>query len=333
MDNTIILTGSFTSTGSSVMIPVRSDLDWCYVYNYTQASTTQATGRGVQFYWQRGMAAGTGLEWKKTNSTDALNMVGLVTGGFTLFDTSEPLLGPLLPVTSIDVGQPPQVTVGSTAALTDFDTVRLYDITGAQQFGGIDFTVDVTAGTTFQLEYAKAIAAATTGFYRKVFYNPLFRPSNRYITKVTQAANAVVSFSVTHTYTIGQKLRFSVPQVTALAYGMTQLNGLVGTVVATGAADADGDTNTVTVDIDTSAFTAFAFPLTADVPFTPASVSPLGENTATANANLLTPLGDAIYNNGSIGLELAGGAQSPAGSLSDLIYVRGGKSFSNEGPI
>jgi hypothetical protein len=43
-------------------------------------------------------------------------------------------------------------------------------------------------------------------------------------------------------------------------FGMFQMNNLIGTIVATGLADAAGSTNTVDLDIDSSAFSAFAFP-------------------------------------------------------------------------
>lgn len=320
MDNTIILQGSFTSDGTAKQLDIRSDVDWMEVDNYTQMATQQATGRGVQFRWQRGMAAGTGIEIKKTNSTDALNGVTMTTGGFTLLDTSVQTPGPLVStITAISAATPPVVTTSAPHGLIANDVVRLIDITGAQQLGGYDFTVGngTLTATTFSLDYMATIVAGTTGFFRKIPFQPQFYPRRRFVSAITAATSAVITMTVTHGFTAGQAVRIKVPA----AFGMVQMNNLIGNITAI-----NTTTNTITVDIDSSAFTAFAFPLTADVPFDLAEVIPVGE---TANGTYANNLDDATDNVSIIGMLLGAGAQSPAGSASDVIYWRAGKSFSN----
>jgi hypothetical protein len=183
---------------------------------------------------------------------------------------------------------------------------------------------------SFELSYMAQIANANpgAGTFRRIPFNPYFYPSTRYITKIGQETNAVVTLSVTHQFTVGQVVRFVVPTVTSLAFGMTELDGLQATIIAINDPDADGVTNTITVDIDTTGFSAFAFPLTTAPGFTPAQVVPMGENTAEAiqlNANIL---GDATINTGFFGLTLQAGANSPAGVATDVIYWLAGKSFS-----
>lgn len=327
MDNTIIMQGRFTSTGAAKTIQLRSDVDWMKVYNFTQMATQQATGRGVEFYWQRGMTVGTGIETKKTNSTDALNGVTLATGGFTLVDSSSQTPGTLnATITAISNANPPVVTNTGTNGLSAGDVVRIINTTGAQQLGGFDFTVGngTLSTTTFSLDYMSAIVAGTTGSWRKINFDPIFYPRRRFITKITQAAQAVVSLSVTHGYTVGQAVRFVVPA----AYGMTEIDGLLGTITAVNTAVTAGTGNTITVDIDSTAFTTFAWPLTGAVPFTAAEIVPVGENTAQALTSGVDILQDATINTGYIGIILAGGAQSPAGSAADVIYWVAGKSFS-----
>lgn len=321
-DNTIIQQGSFTSTGAATTIQLRSDLDWMQVYNWTQLATQQSTGRGVQFYWQRGMAAGAGIEYKKTNSTDALNAVALTSGGFTLVNSSILTPGAInSTITAVSTASVPVVsaTIPSGSLTSNSSVVRLINVAGAQQLGGLDFTVGtVTSTTSFTLAYMSQLSAAgTTGSYRVIPYDPLFYPSHRYITAITAANPAVITLSVKHNYVVGQQVRVMVPA----AYGMVEINNIVGNITAI-----DTSANTITTDIDASTFTAFAFPLTAAVPFTPAMVVPVGE---TANANISNPnlLDDATLNSGYIGIQLAGGAQSPAGSASDVIYWVAGKSF------
>lgn len=323
-DNTIIQQGSFTADGNTKLLNIRSDLDWMNVYNYTQAATQQGTGRGVQFYWQRGMASDTGLEYKKTNSTDAMNLVALASGGFTLVNTSAQVIGPLTAtVTAISSASIPVVSNSGTNGLVAGDVVEIVNVAGALQFGGMQFTVgyNTLSSGTFSLDYAPQIVAGTTGSWRKISYPPAYYPRRRFVTKITQATQAVVTLSVTHGYTVGQLVRFVVPS----AYGMVEMDGLQGEITAINTTTTSG--NTVTVNIDSSGFTAFALPLTAAYPFTQAQMVPIGEGT---DASIASPnlLDDATVNNSFLGMRLAAGAQSPAGSSSDVIYWTAGKSFS-----
>lgn len=324
-DNTIIQQGRFTSAGVAKTLQIRSDVDWMKIYNYTQMATQQGTGRGVEFYWQRGMSVDTGIEYKKTNSTDALNGVTLASGGFTLVDSSLSPNGALnATVTAISNAAIPVVSNSGTNGLVAGDVVRIVNVAGAQQLGGFDFTVGYNTLTTgtFSLDYMSQIVAGTTGSWMKIKWDPLYYPRRRFITKITQVASAVVTMSVTHGYKVGQLVRFVVPA----AYGMVEMDGLQGTITAINTTTTSG--NSITVNIDSTAFTTFAWPLTAVNPFTAAEVVPVGEDTAQALSSAVDILSDATINEGYLGMILAAGAQSPAGSTSDVIYWVAGKSFS-----
>jgi hypothetical protein len=160
------------------------------------------------------------------------------------------------------------------------------------------------------------IAAGTTGSWRKINFQPQFYPRHRSISSISVASNAVIVMTVTHGYTVGQKVRLRVPQ----AYGMVEADGKLVTITAV-----NTTTNSITVDLDTSAFTPFAFPLSAAVPFSQALVIPVGEAASEPYANLLD---DATKNVSFIGMSLAAGVDSPAGSANDVIYWVAGKSFS-----
>lgn len=326
MDNTILQQGRFTSDGTTKTLAIRSDVDWMWVYNITQGAASQTTALGVAYYWQRGFA--TGGKWTrfKSNAANAANLDQYLTSsGFTLIDSSSNPVGTLnATTTAISNAAIPVVSNSGTNGLVAGDIVRIINTTGAQQLGGFDFTVGyntLTSGT-FSLDYMSQIVAGTTGSWRKISFNPLFYPRSRYITKITQAASAVVTLSVTHGYKVGQQVRFTVPA----AYGMVEMNGLQGTITAINTTTTSG--NTITVDIDSSAFTAFAFPLTAAVPFTPAVVVPVGEDTAEALSAGVDILSDATENTGYIGIQLAGGASCPGGASNDVMYWVAGKSFS-----
>ena len=332
MDNTILQQGSFTSTGASVNIPLRSDVDWMAVYNVTQAANnSQTTAVGVKYYWQRGFPAGAKWTTFKSNAANAANLEQYITSnGFTLVDSSLQTPGKLngfagnATITAISAASIPVVSNSNTNGLAAGSVVRLINVAGAQQVGGFDFTVGYNTLTTgtFSLDYMSQIVAGTTGSWRQINFDPIFYPRRRYITKITQASQAVITLSVTHGYLVGQSVRLVVPA----AYGMVEMNGLLGDIVAINTNTSSG--NTITVDIDSTGFTAFAWPLSAAVPFTAAEVVPVGEDTALALSSGVDILTDATLNTSYIGMTLQGGVNCPGGAASDVVYWVAGKSFS-----
>jgi hypothetical protein len=150
-----------------------------------------------------------------------------------------------------------------------------------------------------------------------VKYDPIFYPRRRFAANITQASSAVVTCTVDHGLTVGQEVRLQVPA----AYGMVEMDGLQATITATTA-------STLTLDVDSSAFTAFAFPLPAAAPFSPALVIPVGMDTGVALSNSVDDLADATENQSIIGVDLIAGNSSPAGNTSDVIEWRAWKAFS-----
>jgi len=325
---TTITQGRFTSNGTATTIQMESGIDWMKVYNYTVAAASQTTAVGVEYYWQRGFPSGYGWEYKKSNAANAANLSAIITtNGFTYVDTSveSARLGVLhTDVTAVSNATIPVVTETATNGLSAGNVVRLTNIAGAQQLSGMDFTVgyNTLTSNTFSLDYMAQIVAGTTGNWEVVNWQSMYYPRHRRITKITQATQAVVTLSVTHGYKVGQAIRFNVPA----AFGMTQMDGLVGNIVAIDTTTTTG--NTVTVDIDSSAFTAFTFPLTAAVPFSPALTIPVGMDTALALADSVDILSDATYNTAYTGMILGAGANGPAGQNNDVIYWVAGSSFS-----
>jgi hypothetical protein len=363
--------GSFISNGQTQYINLRESVDWMCVQNLTVLAANQTTAVAAEFKWQLQMDPNSQVAYFKSNAANAANLSQYTTaGGFQLFDNTVNTLGASQAITSISTATPPLVTVTSTTTgLSNGSIVRIFNTTSGQQLGGLDFTInDLTANTSFSLVYMNAIAAATTGSYRLVPYNPYFYPPTRVISRITPgpsanvalpASSTVVTFTVTHNFTIGQRVRFVVPTVTALAYGMPQLNLVEATIIGVGQADSVAPRsissvalqyNTITVNFDTTAFGTFAWPLTADPVHTPAQVVPVGEKTAQAIAGgsigVVTStgastatyavttvgtqdiLGDSEVNIGQIGIALQGGLGFPGGSSGDRIVWIAGKSFS-----
>lgn len=338
MDGTILQQGRFTSDGTRSTIALRSDVDFMWIYNLT-AIAQAAADLGAKFYWQRGFTQGRGIVETKlgTVANDPMTIGQIaVQAGFTLINQgSDALVGPAVAFTATSNNANPQVTTGSTASLQTGDVVRLSQAVGvvdADDLLGIDFQITVDDATHFTITNALQQApgaGGTNGFWRKINLTSPFYPETRYIVNITQAAQAVVTTSVDHDYVAGQEIRF---HVNDSVNGMVEIDGLIGTIVATTA-------STFTVDIDTTAMSAFLFPTIAQVaafgPYTPAYVGPVGENTAFALANNLNTLADATVNVSIIGIQLAAGNFSPAGNNGDVIYWVAGKSYlvDNDGDL
>jgi len=357
MDGTILGQGTFTSQffgvtpnsgnaliqdAAAILVQIPSGADWMKVYNYTKAGAAgssgayfQGTGNsfvGFEYYWQRGMAAGTGMVKYKANTTAVVNQDTMLSGGFTLYDPSgntpgaQPVLSaPIATTASTNVTRP-VVSTGTTSGITVGSVVRMSN-TAQTDVNGIDMVVGaVSAGTSFTLlTSTNALATAPgaiggAGFYRIVNTDPLFYPRRRYITNITQATNAQVSTSVSHGMTPGQAIRFNIPSVS----GMVGLNATPSNNYLTATVVSVVDLYNFTINVDTTGFTAFTWPTIAQQPSSFPEMTPVGEDTATAllsnaaqvpldasglpiyNANTGI-LADSTVNTGFLGMLLGGG--------------------------
>jgi len=302
----LIACGKFTSDGSAKNIVLRSGIDFMNVLNYTQMATQQATGRGVKFEWQVGMADDAGIEYKKTNSTDAINGVVITSGGFTFKNTALQAPEAAKATSGTDIAKATSVVTVTSHGYSVGDRVRMYGTTSMLQIAGMEFTITAASTNAFTLGYIDMsgfAADATAGFARRIPNNPLYAPAVNWITAISAAANAVVQLSVTHGLEVDDMVRLNVPA----GYGMVQADGLQAKVLSV-----DTATNEVTLDLDTSAFTAFAFPASGATPFTFATLNPFGD--------VSTNVDQALVNGSQLVMKMAAGAQSPAGSDGDVIY-------------
>lgn len=343
---TILDSGRLVSAGSVIRIPCVQGASWLKVVNYTEATAANAN-HGVEYFWQLGMTANDCLVSLRNAGATAMNTSTAITlgvPGVTLIDTS--LINTVsvaTVLTGITNAAPGVVATADThtAGLATGDIVRLYDVVGGNQLSGIDFTVgNVILDTSFTLANMAAIVAVAapgaTAVWRKIPYDAYFYPTHRYISKIrawpTDTTKTQITLTVTHGYQIGQQVRFVIPA----AYGMTQLNGLQGTIVQMNVTDNTGSTNTIIVDTPVTGFTAFAFPLSAAVPFSPAMVVPIGMNTSEAlypvpPLPIVPPydnLTDATLNTANKYLVLGAGITSPAGSNNDVLFWSIGTSYS-----
>ncbi len=245
----IIAKGTIISTGAAQTIDIPEGADTFVLRN----RTTLAAGAGIiESIWWSGMAAGTA----QTNTLAAGTVTNTIitAGGFTYTDPTTATMGPAIAITAINQAASAVALTGTTPVVGQI--VRVYGTTGMLQVAGLDFSVTaVNPGVSMTFGYLNSsayAAPATAGFYRLLPFDLPFYPRKRVITSITQAAQAVVTMSVAHDYQIGDKVSFRVPA----AFGMTQMDGLTGTVTAIAA-------GTITVNINSTAFTAFAYPTSA----------------------------------------------------------------------
>jgi hypothetical protein len=335
----VIAQGKFTATGSAVTLKLRSDFDWFKCLNFTVADDdTQTTAVGVEYYWQRGFASGRGIEYKKSNAANAAQLTTVLDSpnGFTLIDSSVQTPGGQVAVTGLTAASPPVATAATALAVGDI--VRFESLDNQSQISGIDFSV-TAANTIGNINLANS-TASTAGFYRVLPFDPIFYPRRRYVTWVENAVQPKVYFSVTHDYVLGEKVTLSFPGGSAVWGDYAQLDGVVATVVALNSARAGnepnngGTANNIELDIDTSSYAAWntfgaggneGYPASTLVPFTPAQVIPVGQNTAQSLALNADILAAATRNDAYLGLKLAAGADAPAGQVGEVVYWWAGK--------
>jgi hypothetical protein len=195
-----------------------------------------------------------------------------VTNGITLYEGQPAMtLGPVIVGTTITSGNPPTATANAHGLQTG-DIVLMTNNVANKQLGGLYFSVTVTGANTFTIPISTVGFSGTeTGFViRRLNVGPQFYPSSLTISAITAAAQAVVSTTVAHGLTLGQKVSLRVPD----AYGMSQANNVVGVITLVNSA-----TSFTLGAINSSAFTAFAYPTAGGAGFiaaSPAQVIPIG---------------------------------------------------------
>lgn len=366
-NETIIGQGSFTQPATAVnqtlMIP--QGVDWIELWNYTQANqaTSGAGPNGYHFYWQRPnganlMGDGTQGIYEAEGAAGAVTANVTTVNAFVLYDPSLQTVGAQHTLTALTAANPGVVTTAATTGISAGSIVRLYGLNGAgqQEFGGIDYSVGygTLTGTTFSVDYLNSTGstASTAGFWRLIPFNPLFYPRRRVITNITAAAQAVITLSVDHGFTVGQKIRLNLVGGSAVWGSFAALsnydNGPANsttpdayTIIAVDIGVGVGH-NTITISANTTGFGTFRtiWEAIAAAPYTPAEVIPVGEDTSYAQISLSqqTPqvngvqinatntgiLADSTVNTGFLGMTIAAGALLPGGIAGDVIFWKAG---------
>lgn len=269
--------GSFTSDASVArqIVQISDEPDMICVRNRT-AWGDDAAETSVESWWRKGMNQDAAQTTDQAVTSGILSSEAVTSGGFRVYNTFSPPTYSADTVSGITAADPAVLSVdSSTGSVVVGDVVRVTNSTGMLQISGYDFeatAVSTDTSITLNIDTQNEAAAATDGEVRLIIPGK-FYPRWRYIVPlssaagITQATSAVVSCSVAHDFTVGEKVRLHVPS----AYGMTEANNALATVTAIG-------TYTVTLNLDTSGFTAFSLPTSAvySAGVTPAIIAPAG---------------------------------------------------------
>lgn len=330
---TIVSQGTFTqpATAANQIIPLPSGADYFKTINITQMGTASPTVCVAGEWFGGGITAvNDGLRWTKAGSS-AISIDkfsnSTASAGFT-YVTSNP--APQAALTGTTITKASAAVASVTNTYSNGDQVVIYNAVGMEQISGMVFTISSVSGSAFTLLglNSSAFATSATAFMvRRLTQNPQgivtpVAPSILYVTAVTQAANAQVTFSQVHNLVVGQKIEFTVPG----SFGMVQLNNfyqpgskpiIVASIV---------DTYNITINIDTTNYTAFALPASSGSPTTQlfATVSPAGQaatfnpiTNVTTGYNFTTvPFRTGVFVPYML---VPAGAASPGGSASDVI--------------
>jgi len=321
--------GTFTSDGTSRIIQVGHGVDYFRLVN--QTALTNATNlKGIVYEWYSGMGdndgyvtwySGTPITASVRVSTAASLPGGVRVPGMTFLDTTKQSISNAYNITGTTAAANPVITVANIPAdlaglarvIPDRTVIRLAGAALPPSIRGIDYTVTAVnygARTMTLGTHGTALPLGGAGSFRIVSYdwNPMWYPEARTVINITQAAQAVCTTSVIHGYQVGQRVRMHVP----VTSGMVQLDNYDALIVAVTA-------QTFTIDVDTTAFTAFRWPLVADIPYQLPTVVPYG---ADGSLPYLRVFDGAVENKGIVGMLLGGPTAliAPCGENGDVMH-------------
>lgn len=329
MPFTIVSQGTFTQPSTAVdqTVPLPSGADYFVSTNLTQMALASNPGVCVRGEWYGGglTAINDGIRWKKTNSSNAINIdkfsTATASNGYT-YVSAPPQPEAALTGTTITNANPAVASVTNT--YSEGDVVQIFNSTGMLQIAGMAFTISSVSGSGFTLLGldASGFASGASAFQvRRIAKLMPVEPRFLYVTGISKATQGVVTVSEKHQYVVGQKVEFTIPQ----SFGMVQLNNYYLPQNLPPVITAVTD-YTFTINVNTTNFTTFAFPTSAQSPTAQlfATVTSAGQST---QYNPITGVQTGYnfqyvpYHSGNFipYMYLPAGSQSPGGAANDTI--------------
>lgn len=257
----MIAGGTYVNTGAAVQVELQSQDPPDFIITKAITGWGEANqAQSIEWWWERSMSQGTakGLQQSSDATNPALTSKALTTLGISTYDTANPPTFAALASTAVTNANPAVVSMANTGNIAVGDIVRLYNITNMQQISGYDFqvrAVTTNVSITLMLDASSFGAAGTTGFVQKIIPSR-FYPRWQWINSISQATQAVVTFTKNNDFTPGEIVSFRVPS----EFGMDEINNRTARVLSV---TNSSTASSITIDLDTSGFTAFTFPTSA----------------------------------------------------------------------
>lgn len=262
-----IAEGQFTSTGVAKFIDLPF-LPYSFeMWNITAMGTPTQNEIIRAMSWQNATAGTASVEY--FNATPVLTTTNLASGGISFIQAGTYQYGTTFTITGITQANPAVVTTSAPHGYATGDAVLIYGTTGMLQIAGEVYTATVLSTTTFSIPVDSSgfAAAATAGFCKKLLYPDLYVPYRCAITAISRGATTTITTAVNHGFVVGQEVYIQVPQVSTTAWGTVQLDTLAyntaNVVPQQAYVTAVPAANQITVNINSSAYTAFAYPTSA----------------------------------------------------------------------
>src|SRR6185295_45120 len=272
--STQITTGLFKTTAAvPFFIPLHQYISEFRLKNLTRSGITAGgvsgsltSDRIVEAFWCDYMTSG--IAQIVQNGTVAGTIAPMQNGvapinGITVYNAATGNSAAAVAISSFTPGTTTVWTTGAVHGLQVGDTVRVYSLTSAPQFGGLVMTVTAVGSTTTFTTLLDSTGATTSvGFMQKIGNyliqnTSLYYPQNRVIAKITNANPMVVTTLVQQNYYVGDVVTFDIPSVFGIPQLTNTITGLPfqATVIS---ADNTFGTQTVTLAVDSTAFGVFA---------------------------------------------------------------------------
>lgn len=335
--SSIITSGSFTNVASTpFFVPLEQHISYFKLVNASKlASYTSA--RVTNAEWFDYMANGIAYVDAPTTVTGPLNVSAVIRtqlaqNGFTVINAANQSNGPVVSGASFTPG----TTTVFTASAHGYqvgDNVRIYNLPTAPQLGGLTMTVTAVSTNTFTtlLNSSNAVTSTFSVVKTGSAYLPsrnLYFPQVRTIASISQANPMVVTTLIPQNYQVGDVVRFQIPTVFGMQQLVTGSNGLPLKFTVSAVNNAVGTQTVTFANTNSTAYTAFAWPTSANYPLGMPTMVPEGEgNTNNLIGIVPTPLpygnqdvlSFARQNQGANGILIGAGDGTAATTTGGLI--------------
>ena len=309
-----------TCTGLPLQIPLQTVYSRINIVNATQWGLTPATPTMKSAWWTLSDTQGSAYVTQNVTAVATNQDLYFAANGIYLYNNAYPPVYPIVTGgTSISNTNPATANIPNT--FVNGQVVQLFDVVGAAQLNGYQFTITNVSPTGFTIPYlnASGFAAGATSFSARVVDPLLTTPSLGQITAIQSVGTqTVITLAAKTNIFVGATVWITLTQ----PWGMPQLN-----IAGAGIPDpyqvtaVNTNTNQITIDVNSSYYNAFTFPNNATAMTTALTipqVNPYGQGSMFNNGSEVMQYQNTTIQNGSWILGLG---SNVCGNSGDIMHV------------